>query len=593
MMDVITDPSIDEITLMKSVRSGGTQAIIDNAIGYFIDQDPGPMLVVQPGIVEAKNWSKDHLDTMVRDTPSLRQKVQSEKVKDKKNEILHKTFPGGLLYIIGSNSAAGFRQKTIQRAFLDDVDAYDVSASGEGDQIELSRNRTITYMYHHRKIIKVSNPTTRGLSRIEAEFLSSDMRFYYGKCPHCGFSQFLLFSAASQFAHLGRSFLHFDKENLSWAYYPCENCKKPIEEKLKTQMIREGRWIPTRPDVKGHAGFHLSEMISPFSNWLEIARSFTKAQKNRERLRVFINQRLGETFIEDKSTEINEDDLRTRVEDYTLVPEGVIVLTCGVDVQGDRLECVTLGWGRGEHSWLIDRRMIIGSPERGETWRELDAYLETVWMHESGVELKPWSSNGLNAVCIDSSFSTENVYRYVKRRQMRRIYAVKGDEGFKKPFVIRLYHEKRIGARLAILGVDALKLRIYDRLNGVKTRDGEVEIIPPGYMHFNRQADADFFDQLTAEKLTTVRTKQGYPTRKWILKESRRNEMLDCYVYNLAAYTLLNPNMEKLAEILVDRIDAAKQRGPVEETQEEESKPNAATIRRHLMRQKKSWLNNY
>jgi phage terminase large subunit GpA-like protein len=557
MMDVITDPMVEEVTVMKCVRSGGTQAVINNAIGYWIDQDPGPMLLVQTGIADAKTWSKDHFDTMVRDTPCLREKVSSDKIKDRKNEILHKTFPGGLLYIVGSNSAAGFRMKTIQRVLLDDIDGYEVSAGNEGDQIALARNRTITYMHHGRKIIKVSNPTTRGLSRIEREFNQSDQRIFFLPCPHCGHFQFLVFSKDhSQFAHLANSQLMFDSANLSWVYYQCENCKKSIEERHKIPMVRAGRWQAQRPDVTHHAGFHLSEMFSPFSSWHQLAKDFLEQKRYREQLRTFINQRLGETFVEDRAYELDDDDLMTRVEKYPTiqkadtaivqVPEGVLVMTVATDTQADRLESIVMGWGLRGESWIIDRHITYGSPERDATYEALDEYLSKVWMHETGLRLTRGSRHGIAAELIDAGYATENVYRYVKRHQRRRrILAIKGDDGMAKGFIPGgIKYEKRLGARFALVGVDAIKVRLFDRLNVRKAGPNEHQ--EPGLMHFPEHvANHEFFEQLTAEKRIRILDKRsGFYKAKWVLKEGRRNEVLDCVVYNIAAETWLKPVTE-------------------------------------------------
>ena len=549
-MDAITEDDVHQISIMKAARTGGTMAAIDNPIGYFIDQAPGPMLVVQPTKDDAKEWSKDHFDTMVRDTPCLDEKVPQKKSKE--SNILYKKFPGGILYVIGSNSAAGFRRKTIQRAFLDDVDGYEPAAGSEGDQIKLAWNRTITYTYQHRKLVVISTPTVRGLSRIEQEYNASDQRHFYVPCPKCHHEQLLVFSAESQFAHLSTSFLRFDKENISAVYYECENCHHHIAESSKQSMIRQGRWKKTRPEVLGHAGFHLSELTSPFSNWYEMVKDFLDSKRSVEKLRVFINQRLGETFVEEKTYEIDQGSLLARTEPYELVPRRALVLTAAVDVQGDRLECGVLGWGKDFENWFIDRRIIIGSPERDATWAELDQYLLKEWPSETGYPLKAWSVNGLSCVCIDSGYSTENVYAYVKKRQSRRFFATKGDEGFKKPFIIDVKYEKKHNTRFAVIAVDAIKTRIYDRLNLELKPD---EPTPPGFMHFNRRCNQDFFDQLTSEKRILVKDRRGFHKLAWILKEGRRNEVLDLYTMNFAAITLLNPDFDALEARYAERLE--------------------------------------
>ncbi len=110
-------------------------------------------------------------------------------------------------------------------------------------------------------------------------------------------------------------------------------------------------------------------------------------------------------------------------------------------------------------------------------------------------------------------------------------------------------------ARFAVIGVDAIKVRVYDRLALTRLPDGQY---PPGYMHFSESCNKDFFDQLTSEKRVIVKDQSGYPRMKWKLPEGRRNEVLDCFVGNVAAITLLNPDFAKLKEKLDAKVAAAK-----------------------------------
>ena len=45
-------------------------------------------------------------------------------------------------------------------------------------------------------------------------------------------------------------------------------------------------------------------------------------------------------------------------------PEGVALITAGVDVQADRLEMEIAGWGRDEESWSIAYHVIPGDVTR-------------------------------------------------------------------------------------------------------------------------------------------------------------------------------------------------------------------------------------
>jgi phage terminase large subunit GpA-like protein len=539
---------------------------------------------------DGKAWSKDHFDTMVRDCECLHGRVQVDISRDKRNTILHKSFTGGILYIIGAVSAAGFRQKTIRYVFLDDVDGYELTAGEEGDQIALARKRTLTYKYHGRKIVKVSTPTSRDLSRIEKEFKRSDQRFYYVQCPQCHHFMFLRFSEQSQFAHLGTSKLWFDRENLSWIYYPCENCNAKLIDKDREWMIRNGKWQITHPEVKDHAGFHISEMFSPFSDWKEIAKDFMEAKHGgRETLRVFVNQTLGETFIEDKQFELNDDDLRRRVEEYEKIPAGTLTMTASVDVHGDRLEVEVQGWGKEFENWHIYHYIIYGAPQKIKTWEALDEFLlRYKFEREDGIDCSIWTDHGINCVVIDSGDEAEHVYRYVKRWQERRVYAIKGKGGHNEPFIINVKYEKRYSARYTILGVDSIKTTLMDRLSGrIKETDDGKRQIPAGYYHFNKQCGQEFFEQLLSEKRAVIRNRKTGASKITWIKKRDRNEIWDLYVYNLGAITLLKPDFEALAEKLEAKLSLRDEtpEQAEERKQEEQKKP--------IKRKTKNWIRDY
>ena len=77
-MDAFSDPAIERVVVMSSAQVGKSE-IANNVIGFFIDYDPSPILVVEPTIDVAKSWSKDRLSTMIRDTPCLTKKVADTK----------------------------------------------------------------------------------------------------------------------------------------------------------------------------------------------------------------------------------------------------------------------------------------------------------------------------------------------------------------------------------------------------------------------------------------------------------------------------------------------------------------------------------
>ena len=165
MMDAITDPDIEQITIMKSARVGYSK-ILNHVIAYHIHQDSCPIMVVQPTIEDATGYSKEEVAPMLRDTKCLHGLVSEAKAKDGQNTLLQKQFPGGTLGLVGANSPRGFRRVSRRIVLFDEVDGYPVGGAGtEGDQIKLGIRRT--EYYWNRKIVAGSTPTDKDFSRIE------------------------------------------------------------------------------------------------------------------------------------------------------------------------------------------------------------------------------------------------------------------------------------------------------------------------------------------------------------------------------------------------------------------------------------------
>ena len=326
IMDAFSDPAVNRVVFMKCARIGATEAGL-NIIGYFIEQDPSPIFIVQPTVDDAKDFSKEQLTPTIEESAVLRARVSDAKSRDSGNTILAKIFPGGALYLVGANSPRGFRRRTARVVVLEEVDGYPPSAGTEGDQVKLAERRATTFQ-HRRKVYINSTPTLKGLSRIEAEFEQSDQRRYFVACPDCGKEQILTWKN-----------LRWDDGKPATAAYLCTGCGVLIPEREKFGMVQRGRWMVTNPG-RTTAGFHLNALYSPWISWGELAEEWLVAQADpsKAKLQVFINTALGESW-EDRGH--GKDELEDRQEHYnTEVPRGVGLLTAGVDVQDDRLEMI-------------------------------------------------------------------------------------------------------------------------------------------------------------------------------------------------------------------------------------------------------------
>lgn len=551
MMDVYNDPVIEEIVIMSSSQVGKTE-IINNIIGYAIDQDPCPILLIQPTLEMAMTWSKDRFTPMVRDTKVLTNKVAEAKAKDGANTILHKTFTGGHITVAGANSPASLAMRPIRVCIFDEVDRYPSSAGNEGDPVKLGVKRTQTF--YNKKIILTSTPTISGVSRIEYAYENSDKRLYMVPCVHCGTFQKLEWKQL-KFKH--------NESKVTECYYECNECSGIITEQHKYEMIRRGKWVITNPDVEKVAGFWINELYSPWSSWQQMVEEWLLAHKRTETLKVFVNTSLGETWIEEENNQIDGMEIMKRCEDYEL-PDDVLVLTAGIDVQNDRIEVVVKGWGLENESWYIDRKIIYGSPARSETFAQLTEYLQKSYVTDaSRINMK------VSISFIDSGGSyTQEVYQYCKINIVN-VYACKGFSGRGK-MIVGKPSKTKAGVKLFTLGVDTAKELIYDRLQN--------KLAGAGYMHFNKKCDADYFNQLTAEKQVITYSK-GFQKREWHVIKGRRNEMLDCEVYALAAYLLLNPEMGVLKAKREKEIENIKTKAPEVKKKAEVVKRRSSFVR--------------
>ncbi len=532
IMDAFSPSSRTEfVTIMKGAQLGFTEALT-NMIGYVIHRAPAPAMMVQPTQNLAKRYSKQRLATMISDMPVLKGLVADPKPRDSGNTTTAKAFDGGVLFIAGANSAADLRSVPVRYLLLDEVDAYPYDVDGEGDPIELAVNRTKTFA--RRKVLIGSTPTVKDVSRVEREYLKADQRKYYVPCPHCEVMDELTWPNVKWDKSEGGQHLP------ETAYYACPHCAGIIDESAKTEMLAAGKWVATKPENNVRdmrRSYHINSLYSPWETWASMAQKFIDAQADPHLLKTFINTSLGECFDEAQNRH-DMHDLQKTAEDYSLrtIPRGGLLATCGVDVQDNRLEAVIWAYGKTEESWVIDYQVFFGDPASDDLWKELDEYLEKELEHASGSAVK------ISAVAIDTGgHHTQKVYDFCRMRRHRHVVAIKGQSTRNRPVIGRPTQQdismrgKTIkgGVQLWPVGTDTAKSVIYGRFG--------IESGEPASIHFSKDLPEEFYAQITAEKLIT-RYHKGFPVNEWVKPSHRRNEVLDCTVYALAAAYHLGMN---------------------------------------------------
>lgn len=534
-MDALSVSSpVEEVVLMAAAQTGKSESG-NNWAGYIIDNAPGPMLLVQPTVDNAKRYSKQRISPMILETESLAAKVMDNRSRDGGNTILEKEFPGGILIMGGANSAAGLRSMPVKYLFADEISNWPSDVDGEGDPLELAEARTTTFG-RKRKIFKCSTPGIKHTCRVETEYLKTDQRKYHVPCPHCGHKHVLEWSNFT----IPKS--ADGKKRPNDAYMACPDCGGVIEEFHKTDMLNGGEWIATAPENTDatRRGYHISALYSPvgWKSWAKVARQWIEAQGNPQKLQAFVNNVLAETW-EVKGDRISDHEIARRAEPYGTdpLPEGVVLLTAGTDVQADRLVTEVVGWGKGEESWSIDYIETYGNPDLDDIWRLHDSsVLDRIYRRADGVQLR------VARCCVDTGgSSTASVYQQVKARMHTGVLlGTKGMPGEGKPIIGNPTHSNLGKIPLFPVGTFTAKDLVYGRL--------KIEEIGPGHCHFPQRHRPGYFQELTAEEVR-IKYSKGFPVREWV-KIRSRNEALDCRVLAVAAFASLNIRIDELVEAM-------------------------------------------
>lgn len=548
-MDAFTDPKVRHIVMVAASQVGKSE-LINNIIGYIIDEDPGSILFVHPTTIDAKDYSKLRVAPMIRDCPVLRRKVVSPKSRDSGNTILQKTYPGGILTMCGSTEAHNLASKPIRYVMGDERDRWARSAGKEGDPWELAMARQTTFW--NAKSVQVSTPTVKGASAIEDAYNTGTMERWKSQCPHCG-----------AFNEISWEDIKYDydetevNEKVTYtvkkAWYVCPDCGCVSDE--ITMKRQPARWEADNPAAleEGTRSFWLNAFVSQWVEWKTIVKKYLAAKGDTRKMQVVYNTCFGQLW-EDRGDLEDEDGLLARREEYSAeLPEGVLVLTCGVDTQDDRLEYEVLGHGKFGETWGIKKGEILGRPDSDAVWAALDEIIDRVYRFEDGIGLK------ISMTFVDEGgHFTMDVRSRCRERIGKKVFCIKGMAGPNRPYVAPpkkqniMSNGRPVGSCWQYqIGVDSGKQIIMDNLR--EKRYG------PKYCHFPLREDYGhrYFTGLLSERLVYMENKR----QPWVWEKipgHERNEPLDIRNYAMAAFKALSVDMDAVEM----RLLASKGRKP-------------------------------
>lgn len=537
VMDEFLNYETEEIIFCKCTQVGGTEAM-QNMLGYIIQQDPSPTMVVYPTDKLAESISENRIQPMI--TASKPLKKLYYKNESSKLEL---QFEGMYLTLAGSNSPSSLASKAIKYLLLDEVDKYPGASRKEADPISLARERTKTF--RNRKIYITSTPTLKS-GHIWKAMESADIeKHYFVPCPHCG-----------EYIELKFKQIHWpDDETLSYAdradmaVYVCQECGCAITDQHKDQMLRYGEWRTVRSDTKSskRVAFWINTLYSPFVRFSEIAKEFLDSKDDPEKLQNFVNSWLAEPW-EDTKLKTNADMVMERQTDVPpmVVPDWAYFITGGVDVQETSLYWSIRAWG----PYITSQNIAHG---QALSFQEIERIMNLPYLKENGDQLV------VSLCLIDSGYDADSTYDFCASN-LDWAMPVKGSSNpmlshFKISKINRP-ESRAHGMTLVLTDGDKYKDMIAARM---KKENGK------GSWMVYDGCDMDYAEQVTAEH--KVNMKSGSRViQRWVQKQTHNdNHYLDAEVYAMAAADILGVRTLHLEEKKTEEKPAAREQYAPEE----------------------------
>lgn len=563
IMNAFTEPGIHRV-VVKSSSQIGKSDMMNNVIGRFAHLDPCAIMMIQPTIDMAQDYSKTRIAPMIRDTKVLNNLFYDVKSRDANNTILSKVFPGGHLIMCGANSPAGLASRPIRILLADEVDRFPDSAGTEGDPADLAAKRMTTFWNSCMGLF--STPTNEGSSRIDEEYLAGTQEEWQHKCPNCGEYHLL--------RHIDMTVDYKEIKTPSGkktvivndVKWRCPHCGFSFSEKEMKQTPQ--KYISRNADAlkNGIRSFFVNGFTSPWMTWSKIMREWLEAKGDPEREKVIMNTVFGESYKQKGAFEDEQIFLRRRESYGAELPNGVLLLTAAIDTQDNRLEYEVVGWGKEEECWGIRKGIVLGAPNQDRTWKEIDNILDKTYHFADGKGLK------VVRTFIDSGgHYTSDVYNYCQKNFHKQRFAIKGRGGPGIPLIYKIAKANNAKAPLILLGVDDGKQQIMDRLS--------IDSPGPLYFHFpqdegikelsNRGYDDLYFKGIISEH-KKVYKRNGVLREVWETTKNVRNEPLDLRNYNLACMKSLKPDWGKL-EMLVNGMSETEVKRAVAKPQKKKA----------------------
>lgn len=537
-----------EIYFQKSAQLGGS-VIAQVFTAAAADLNPGPALYTHPTESNAARWVKTKWRPMLRSVDTRRRArgdrplFGSEQSRSGDNSTFYQErFDGrGSLIISGASSAASLSMISVASQVQDDLSKWQTNEAGDPEGQADSRSKAFAWA----KILKISTPLVEPGCRISKGFARSTQEHWHVPCPHCDHRQPL------EWENL---LANLDDANTADAHFVCTACAKRIDHHHKAWMNARGQWVAHNPGASA-IGFHLWSAYSPLETWANIATAWNAAKGDPAALQTFFNDVLGRPYRQ-ASEAPPWEDLRTRANHgypIGIVPPGALILTIGIDSQGDRVEWQLVGWGRNRRRWVIDHGVIDGNITSDEGRAGLDLLMAREWLDFQG-RRRPVDQYAIDA----GGHYAQETYSWAKGHPRSRLMVVRGSRFDNAPALQQRKTDEvtfkgkaaRAGIKAWWVGVGSLKAALYEDLR-------KADPTMRGHVGFAQGLTDDFFQQLCGERRIAVQKRTGHTEYQWVKDPGQRVEMLDCHLYAEAA--AIRMDVRRRAEEEWDDLEATRE----------------------------------
>lgn len=393
ILESVTDPRTKEINLVMGAQTGKTTILL---LSWMILSKfyPNPCLIGLSTDPLADRLVKRRLLPLIKANPWWGQQLPPEN-RGQESMVL---FPAMTTFYTGARTADKLASMPASILLLDEVSKWQKGSIKEAHPYLLVKERVKSFSNH--LIISSSTPAEKD-EIFWQEFLHSSQSYYYLPCPHCG--QFFKFE--------------FSRDTLKWqsgsietvqqtAYYACPHCGGKITDKDKVEIMQRGEWRKEKPDhAKGHLGYHLNSLYSPFVTFGEVAVEFVKAQASiikSEALRNFTNSWLALPFSE-QGQATTDNDVEQIVSPHYFrgeIPSNTAYVVLGGDA------------GQNASHWIAAAVCLDGTI-RVIDWGYLLSYSSSKggYGYQKLIADKKWGEWQIDIAYLDSGYSTEEIYQ--------------------------------------------------------------------------------------------------------------------------------------------------------------------------------------